>query len=87
VQLNEPATSEEVNSALKQAAEGDLRGILRYSEEPLVSIDFNGSTLSSIIDAPSTMAIGDMVKVLSWYDNEFGYSNRMVELAVYMANS
>jgi len=87
VQLNKPATSEEVNSALKQAAEGDLRGILRYSEEPLVSIDFNGSTLSSIIDAPSTMAIGDMVKVLSWYDNEFGYSNRMVELAVYMANS
>jgi len=57
-----------------------------YCEEPLVSVDFNGSPASSIVDAPSTMAIGDMVKVLAWYDNEFGYSNRMVDLAVYMAN-
>ncbi|MBW1701535.1 MAG: type I glyceraldehyde-3-phosphate dehydrogenase [Deltaproteobacteria bacterium] len=85
-QLSKPATAEEVNTAMKEAAETDLKGILIYCDEPLVSVDFNGSTASSIIDALSTMAIGDMVKVLAWYDNEFGYSNRMVDLAVYMAN-
>ena len=85
-QLSKPATVEEVNMAMKEAAETDLKGILIYCDEPLVSVDFNGSTASSIIDALSTMAIGDMVKVLAWYDNEFGYSNRMVDLAVYMAN-
>jgi glyceraldehyde 3-phosphate dehydrogenase len=85
-QLSKPATAEEVNMAMKEAAETDLKGILIYCDEPLVSVDFNGSTASSIIDALSTMAIGDMVKVLAWYDNEFGYSNRMVDLAVYMAN-
>lgn len=84
-QLSRPATVEDVNSAMKEAAENELKGILLYCEEPLVSIDFNGSPASSIVDAPSTMAIGDMVKVLAWYDNEFGYSNRMVDLAVYMA--
>ena len=86
-QLSKPAAVEEVNSALKEAAEGHLKGFLAYCEEPLVSIDFNGSVVSSIVDAPSTMAIGDLVKVLAWYDNEFGYSSRMVDLAIHMAGS
>ncbi len=85
-QLSKPATVEEVNRAMKEAAENDLKGILVYCDEPLVSVDFNGSPASSIVDSLSTMAIGDMVKVLAWYDNEYGYSNRLVELAVYMAN-
>lgn len=87
VQLSKPATADEVNRAMKEAARGDLKGILAYCEEPLVSIDFNGSTVSSTVDAPSTMVIGDMLKVLSWYDNEFGYSCRMIDLALYMAGS
>ncbi len=87
VQLSKPATADEVNSAMKEAAQGDLKGILAYCEEPLVSIDFNGSTVSSTVDALSTMVIGDMLKVLSWYDNEFGYSCRMIDLALYMAGS
>jgi glyceraldehyde 3-phosphate dehydrogenase len=74
-------TVSEVNEALKQASEESLSGILGYSEVPLVSIDFNGSPLSSIVDAPTTYVVGNMVKVLSWYDNEAGYSNRMVDLA------
>ena len=85
--LSKPATVEEVNTALKEAAEGPLKGILAFCELPLVSIDFNGTTVSSTVDAMSTMAVGgDMIKVLSWYDNEFGYSNRMVDLMLYMAN-
>lgn len=87
VQLGRIATAEEVNGALKEAAEGHLKGILDYCEEPLVSIDFNGSIVSSTVDALSTMAVGDMIKVLAWYDNEYGYANRMVDLAAYMANS
>jgi glyceraldehyde 3-phosphate dehydrogenase (phosphorylating) len=75
-------TASDVNNALKEAAQGTLEGILGFNELPLVSIDFNGSNLSSIVDAPSTYVINDMVKVLSWYDNEFGYSSRMVDLAV-----
>lgn len=71
----------EVNGALKSASEGPLSGILGYSESPLVSIDFNGSTLSSIVDAETTYVVDNMVKVLSWYDNEAGYSHRMVDLA------
>ncbi len=74
-------TVSDVNQAFKTAAEGALSGILGYSELPLVSIDYNGSTLSSIVDAPTTYVVGNMVKVLSWYDNEAGYSNRMVDLA------
>jgi glyceraldehyde 3-phosphate dehydrogenase len=85
VQLTKAATAEEVNHAMKEAAEGHLKGILAYSDEPLVSIDFNGTTVSSSVDAPSTMAMGDMIKVLSWYDNEYGYASRMVDLALYMA--
>jgi len=87
VNLSKTATVDEVNGALKEAAEGHLKGFLAYCEDPLVSIDFNGSTASSTVDAPSTMVIGDMVKVLSWYDNEFGYSSRMVDLALYMASN
>jgi len=74
-------TVSDVNEALKQASQESLSGILGYSEAPLVSTDFNGSTLSSVVDAPTTYVIDDMVKVLSWYDNESGYSNRMVDLA------
>ena len=74
-------TVTEINEALKQAAEGPLAGILGYSDKPLVSIDYNGCALSSTVDAPTTYVIEDMVKVLSWYDNESGYSHRMVDLA------
>ncbi len=74
-------TVSDVNNALKEAAEGELKGILGFSELPLVSTDFNGNALSSIVDADNTYAIDQMVKVLSWYDNESGYSNRMVDLA------
>ncbi len=74
-------TVSDVNQALKTAAEETLSGILGYSELPLVSIDYNGSPLSSIVDGPTTYVIDNMVKVLSWYDNEAGYSNRMVDLA------
>lgn len=85
VTLNSSATVESVNEAMKQAAEGRMNGILGYSDEPLVSIDFINSTYSSIFDAPATFCIGDnMVKVLSWYDNESGYSARMVDLGVYI---
>ncbi len=85
-QLNKKVSAEEVNKAMKEAAAGELKGILKVSEEELVSTDFNGSTFSSIVDAPNTMVIGgDMVKVLAWYDNEFGYSSRMVDLAIFMA--
>ena len=79
-------TVTDVNEALKTAAEGELSGILGYSEEPLVSHDFNGCPLSSIVDAPTTYVVGDMVKVLSWYDNEAGYSNRMVDLAAFVGS-
>jgi glyceraldehyde 3-phosphate dehydrogenase len=83
--LKSSATVEAVNAAMKKASEGRLKGILGYSEEPLVSVDYVNSTYSSIFDALSTFAIGDnMVKVLSWYDNESGFSARMVDLAVYM---
>jgi len=79
-------TVEEVNAALKRAAEGELKGILAYTEEPLVSRDFNGNPHSSIVDALSTMVIDErMVKVVAWYDNEWGYSNRVVDLAAYIA--
>jgi glyceraldehyde 3-phosphate dehydrogenase len=86
-QLTRPATASEINSAMKEAADGYLKGILAYSEVPLVSIDYNGTTVSSTLDALSTMVVGDMVKVLSWYDNEFGYANRMIDLTIHMAES
>ena len=74
-------TVSDVNEALKQASEESLAGIMGYCEKPLVSIDYNGCALSSTVDAPTTYVIEDMVKVLSWYDNETGYSYRMVDLA------
>lgn len=86
-ELDKNVTAEDVNAAFKEAAEGDLKGILAYSEEPLVSTDYNGSPASSTIDALSTMVLEDnMVKVISWYDNESGYSNRVVDLAGYIAS-
>ena len=84
--LNKDVTAEDVNAALKKAAEGELKGILQYTEEPLVSIDFNNNKSSSIIDALSTKVIEkNMVKVLSWYDNETGYSQRLIDLAAYIS--
>lgn len=74
-------TVSDVNEVLKQASEESLAGILGYSDKPLVSTDFNGSPLSSVVDAPTTYVVDNMVKVLSWYDNESGYSARMVDLA------
>jgi glyceraldehyde 3-phosphate dehydrogenase len=74
-------TVADVNGALKEAAEGSLSGILSYCDLPLVSTDFNGSAYSSTVDAISTFVVQDMVKVMSWYDNETGYSTRMVDLA------
>ncbi len=83
--LSKPASAEEVNAAFKEATEGVLKGILAYSEEPLVSVDFNGTTVSGTVDALSTMVIDGMVKVIVWYDNEFGYANRMVDVARHVA--
>ena len=86
VQLSRPASAQEVNRAFEEASKGSMKGIIEYCVEPLVSSDFNGSTASTVVDALSTMSIGDdMVKVLGWYDNEFGYANRLVDLAVYIA--
>ncbi|HSH25453.1 MAG TPA: glyceraldehyde-3-phosphate dehydrogenase [Massilibacterium sp.] len=86
VELKKDVTVEEVNNALKNAANGPLKGILGYTEEPLVSIDFNGNENSSIVDALSTMVMGNnKVKVLAWYDNEWGYSVRVVDLAKHVA--
>jgi glyceraldehyde 3-phosphate dehydrogenase len=85
-ELSKNVTLEEVNAALKNASETSMKGILGFCEEPLVSIDFRGDERSSIIDAPSTMVIGDnMVKVVAWYDNEAGYSNRLADLTKYVA--
>jgi glyceraldehyde 3-phosphate dehydrogenase (phosphorylating) len=79
--VDKKTTAEEVNAALREAANGPLKGILAYSEEELVSIDFKGNPHSSIVDAPYTKVMdGDFVKVLSWYDNEWGYSNRCIDL-------
>ena len=87
-QLGRPASSQEVNDAFKEASSGSMKGIIGYTEKPLVSTDFNGMTTSTVVDALSTMSIGeDMVKVLGWYDNEFGYANRLVDLAVYLSES
>jgi glyceraldehyde 3-phosphate dehydrogenase len=85
-EVSKKTTKEEVNAALKSAAEGKLKGILQYEEAPLVSIDFKGNPHSSIIDAALTSVMeGTMVKVVSWYDNEWGYSNRLRDLAILVA--
>src|SRR5262249_24510185 len=81
--LNQEVTVDEANAAFQAAAsEGRLKGILQYTEEPIVSSDIVGSTYSSIFDSGLTMTMGNMVKVLSWYDNEAGYSNRLVDLTL-----
>lgn len=79
-----PISVETINASLKKASEGKLKGILGYSEEPLVSVDYIGNTHSSIVDALSTKVIGNIVKILAWYDNEAAFSVRMVDLAKYM---
>ena len=85
-EVEKVATVEEVNNALRKAAEGELQGILGFCEEPLVSVDFNGNSLSSIVDGPSTSVMdGTMVKVLAWYDNEWGYSCRVRDLIKFIA--
>lgn len=78
--LKKEVTKEEINAAMKKAAEGPMKGILEYTEDPIVSVDIIHNSHSSIFDAQSTMVNGNMVKVLSWYDNEWGYSNRVVDL-------
>jgi glyceraldehyde 3-phosphate dehydrogenase len=81
-----PTTVKEINAALKAASEGELKGILGYEEHELVSSDFKGNKLSSIVDAPLTKVVGNSVKVLSWYDNEWGYSNRVVDLIGFLVS-
>ncbi len=84
-ELKKPATAEEINNAMKKAAEGPMKGILEYTDDPIVSIDIVGNSHSSIFDSLSTMVIGgNMVKVISWYDNEWGYSCRVVDLMAKM---
>jgi len=85
--LSRDVSVEEVNRAFREAAQGQLKGLLEYCEEELVSSDFKGNPASAILDAPSTMVIGgNMVKVLAWYDNEWGYSCRVADLAVYIVD-
>ena len=87
-EIGKEATAEDVNNAFKKASEGKLEGILGYSEEPLVSSDFKGNPHSSIVDAPNTMVMeGNMVKVLSWYDNEWGYCCRLADLAAFIGRN
>ncbi|CAN5907848.1 type I glyceraldehyde-3-phosphate dehydrogenase [soil metagenome] len=85
VRLDKKASAEEVNNAFRAAAKGPLAGILAVSDEPLVSCDYNGDLHSSTVDAALTTVSGDLVKVLSWYDNEMGYSQRLLDLAMFVA--
>ncbi len=86
-ELAKPASAEDVNARLKAAAEGPMKGILQYTEDPVVSTDMMGNNNSSIIDATLTKVIGDnMVKVVSWYDNEWGYSTRLIDLVAYIGS-
>jgi glyceraldehyde 3-phosphate dehydrogenase len=81
-ELGRKTSAEEINAAMREAAEGPLAGILLYTEDPIVSTDIVADPHSSIFDAPQTMVMdGNLVKIVSWYDNEWGYSNRCVELA------
>jgi glyceraldehyde 3-phosphate dehydrogenase len=87
IEAERPVTAEAINVALRKASEGELKGILGYTDEPLVSTDFNGNPLSSIVDGSSTSVMdGTMAKVLSWYDNEWGYSCRVRDLIKYIAS-
>ncbi len=80
VELSKDVSKEDVNLALKSAAQGPMNGVLEYTDEPLVSVDIIGNSHSSIVDGLSTMVNGNLVKVVAWYDNEYGYSNRVVDL-------
>jgi glyceraldehyde 3-phosphate dehydrogenase len=85
--LSKSVTAEEVNAAYKKAADGALKGILQYSEDQTVSVDFNGNPHSAILDSTNTFVIeGNLVKVMAWYDNEWGFSNRMVDVAKLLAS-
>ena len=84
--LSREVTADEINAAMKAASEGPLKGILQYSEEPLVSVDIVGNPHSCIFDAPSTLANGTLVKVMGWYDNEMGYSTRLAEAVVFVGD-
>ncbi len=85
--LERDADDKAVNAAMKKAADGELRGILAYCDEPLVSVDFNGNSHSSIFDAPLTKVMGKrLVKIFSWYDNEWGYSNRLADVTAFVAS-
>ncbi len=86
VKLEKPATKESINEAFRKAAAGPLKGVLDVSDEPLVSIDFNGNKHSATVDADVTNVIGDQAKVLAWYDNESGYSQRLFDLAVFVGS-
>ena len=86
-EVGKDVTAEEVNAAFKKASETDMKGVLGYEEKPLVSVDYRGDERSSIVDALSTMVMGKrLVKVVSWYDNEWGYSNRLADLTKYVAD-
>jgi glyceraldehyde 3-phosphate dehydrogenase len=84
--LKNEASVDEINNAFRAATENGMRGILAVSDEGLVSMDFKGDAHSAIVDLPLTMVNGDMVKVVGWYDNEWAYSNRFVEMAEYISN-
>jgi glyceraldehyde 3-phosphate dehydrogenase len=87
VELAKEATAEQINAAMKKAAEGSLKGFLTYTEDPIVSSDIVTDPSSCIFDAGLTKSIGTTVKVVGWYDNEWGYSNRLVDLVGYVGKS
>ncbi|MBI2252103.1 MAG: type I glyceraldehyde-3-phosphate dehydrogenase, partial [Armatimonadetes bacterium] len=82
--LEKKTNLQEINQAFKEASQNELKGILEYTEEPLVSTDFKGNSASSIVDGLSTMLMEDLVKIVAWYDNEWGYSSRVADLANYL---
>jgi glyceraldehyde 3-phosphate dehydrogenase len=87
VELKTPATKEEINAAIKAAAAGPLKGILVYTEDPIVSSDIVTDPASCIFDSGLTNVNGNMAKVVGWYDNEWGYSNRLIDLTVFVGSS
>jgi glyceraldehyde 3-phosphate dehydrogenase len=86
VEVDRDVTVDEVNAAFREASEGRLEGLLKYSTDPLVSTDIAGDPASAVFDAPLTRVIGRTVKVVAWYDNEWGYSSRLVDLTEYVGS-
>ncbi len=84
--LGREVTKDEVNAAFKSASEGDLSGIMAYTEEPLVSLDLKGDEHSTIVSGMDTIALGNMVKIVSWYDNEWGYACRLADITAYVGS-